>query len=76
MPVKGIIPIIAPIFIKACKIIQELIPPATSLLNLSLQELAILKPRQKNIRKSKIKIKLPINPVSSAKIAKIESEID
>ena len=75
MPVKGKIPIIAPILTKVWTIIQQVIPRADNWQNLSLDFLAILKPLHKNIKKRKIKLIPPIKPASLEKTAKIESEI-
>ena len=45
MPVNGKIPIVEAIFIKACSVIQKVIPMAVIFENLSLEFLAILIPK-------------------------------
>ena len=72
-PVNGIIPSIAPILIKACKIIMMEKPRATSPPKRSCECPAITIPRAASAMKNASKIVAPKNPVSSAKTAKTES---
>src|SRR4030042_830718 len=76
MPARGKRPVIELILNKVWIKIQDVIPKAPSFEKLSLLAFPILRPRQKKIKNSKINARHPKNPVSSAKIAKMESDID
>ena len=75
MPVKGKSPVIDPMFMNACRVIQEAIPTVAIFAKLSLILLAKAKQRQAKNKKSTTKKAAPINPSSSATTAKMESEM-
>ncbi len=65
----------APMFTNACMMMIRVTPAARSFPKVSGARRAIFIPRHKRNAKSEITIRAPRNPVSSARMAKIESPI-
>ena len=73
IPVVGIRPTTTIIFIIACRVIQQVMPPAKRNLNRSVVAKAILKPRPAKKMKRITTIPPPIRPSSSQRMAKMKS---
>ena len=73
IPVRGRSPEIAAIFINACTAMPMEIPAAISFPNVSGAYFAMCRPLHSRKTKRDISIMAPRNPVSSEKMAKIES---